>query len=217
MTDPHQVSRELATAARAAGRPTEWFEQLYALAARGEADVPWQRAAPHPLLVDWANTHPSGSGRAVVVGCGLGDDAELVASLGWTTTAFDISASAVRSAKQRFTETAVDYRQANLLALPSGWAQAFDLVVESLTVQSMPPELRLPAQAGIRSLLAPGGTLVVIGMRLPGDGDLDDGPPWLLTAAEIDAYATEGLTKVSQHDSVATTSPLPRYRAEFTR
>ncbi len=45
--------------------------------------------------------------RAVVIGCGLGADAEYVASLGFDTTSFDISGTAIRLARQRFPGSAV--------------------------------------------------------------------------------------------------------------
>ena len=93
----------LASASLAAGDPTGWFDRLYAAGARGQMPVPWRRRQPHPLLAGWASAQElSGAARAVVVGCGLGADAEYVASLGFDTTGFDISRTAIRLARQRF-------------------------------------------------------------------------------------------------------------------
>jgi len=97
------------------------------------------------VLVDWlygryTDAKVKGSG-AVVVGCGYGHDAEFVASLGFATTAFDISATAVRTARERHEPTSVDYQQADLLALPECWLHGFDLVVESTTLQCLPRDL----------------------------------------------------------------------------
>ena len=58
------------------------------------------------------------------MGCGLGYDAEFVASLGFTTTAFDISATAIEMARRRHVRTDVDYQEADLLALPNSWLKA---------------------------------------------------------------------------------------------
>jgi hypothetical protein len=71
-------ARQLAGEALASGDPTGWFERLYAAAEAGQAAVPWDRGAPHPLLVDWASSaRLDGTwARAVVVGCGLGHDAQ---------------------------------------------------------------------------------------------------------------------------------------------
>ena len=74
----------LASRARAAGDVSGWFEQLYAAGARGRVPMPWSRRDPHPLFVDWAQRRAvRGEGRrAVVVGCGLGSDAEYTTRLG---------------------------------------------------------------------------------------------------------------------------------------
>jgi hypothetical protein len=71
----------LASQSLAAGDPTGWFEQLYAAGESGHTTMPFDRAGPHPLLVDWAdNCQLAGhERRAIVVGCGLGADAEYIA------------------------------------------------------------------------------------------------------------------------------------------
>ncbi len=145
MTDPDERTRRLA--AEAGEDPTGWFERLYAAAEEGEAVVPWDRGGPHPLLPPWTEERAlAGDGRsALVVGCGFGADAEHVAGLGFATTAFDISESAVRAARRRFPDSAVQYLTADLLDPPAGWRGAFDLVLESLTVQSLPDPPRREA------------------------------------------------------------------------
>jgi len=125
VNDGDAESARLAARALADGRPTAWFEELYAAAAREEITMPWDRTRPSALLADWLTG--SGTGRsAVVVGCGLGADAEFVAAHGFATTAFDISATAVPTARQRYPTSPVDYRTADLFAPRDGWA--FDLV-----------------------------------------------------------------------------------------
>jgi hypothetical protein len=85
-------SARLAARAIQAGQPTAWFETLYAGGRRGEIDMPWDRAEPLSLLRDWLpRADTATSPTAVVVGCGLGVDAQFVASRGYRTTAFDIS------------------------------------------------------------------------------------------------------------------------------
>ena len=134
--DPDQHARRLAGQALAAGEPTGWFEPLYAAAEAGRAVVPWDRGIPQQLLVAWADTTGlDGAGRrALIVGCGLGEDAEFVATFGFDTVAFDVSASAIRAARRRFPGSAVDYVTADLLDPPAAWRYAFDLVVESMTL-----------------------------------------------------------------------------------
>jgi 2-polyprenyl-3-methyl-5-hydroxy-6-metoxy-1,4-benzoquinol methylase len=133
LTDPaRQYARQLAADSLARGDATGWFETLYEAAERGTTTVPWADFAPYPRLVS-ALVGCSGSGRALVVGCGLGDDAEHVASLGFTTVAFDVAPSAIAAARRRFPNSTVEYVTADLLAPPASWARAFDLVVEVFT------------------------------------------------------------------------------------
>lgn len=199
------------------GDAVAWFEPLYAAAARGEGRPPWDRDVPNPLLVEWLANHPlEADGRsAVVVGCGLGNDAELIAGRGFATTAFDISASALGLARRRYPESAVGYRQADLLDLPEEWLGSFDLVIESITVQSLPPRLHARAAACVASLCAIGGLLVVIsGART--DGGEPDGPPWPLTGDELAYFAVDGVERAVV-ETVPVGAGAIRWRAEFRR
>lgn len=152
-----EQARRIATESLAAGDPTGWFERLYASAEQTGVGVPWDRGSPQRLLVDWTHTNRvTGDGKhALVVGCGLGDDAEHVAVLGFDTTAFDIAPSAVREARRRFPGSPVRYVPADLLDAPASWQHAFDLVVESITVQAMPPPMHEPAAAAIAGFVGP--------------------------------------------------------------
>ena len=200
--------------------PTGWFEPLYRAAEAGEALVPWDHHAASPLLVSWAaSLRLRGDGRrAIVVGCGLGDDAEHVASLGFRTVAFDIAPTAIAGARRRFPESAVEYVVADLLKLPAEWRFAFDLVVEHITVQALPESVRPAAIAAVAALVAPGGTLLVIsGARW--EDEPADGPPWPLVRAEVEAFATGGLEVVTIEEVAAGRDrPWSRaWRAEFRR
>ncbi|MFD6268665.1 class I SAM-dependent methyltransferase [Nocardia asteroides] len=210
------ADRRLADRALAANDPTGWFEPLYAEAAAGTSVIPWDRAEPNPLLVDWLRDAPQPPGtRALVIGCGYGTDAEFVAAQGIRTTAFDIAPTAIRGARARFPQSPVTYKVADLLHPPAAWLDAFDLVLESITVQSLPPGVRADATANIRSLLAPGATLLVIAdiatTPIPG-------PPWPLTAGDIDTFATPDLTAVRVERLPRPDAPgRQRWRAEFHR
>jgi SAM-dependent methyltransferase len=218
--DPDERARELASEALRSDDPTGWFERLYAAAAQGEAAVPWERGGPHPLLVDWAETRrPSGAGkRALVVGAGLGSDAEYIAALGYRTLAFDVSPTAVGSARDRFPDSRVEYVVADLLRPPADWGAAFDFVFESLTVQSLPRTVRERAIASVGDFVAPGGTLLVISMALGPQDDADAGPPWPLTRDEVESFAGSGLT-LERLDSIPSPDrpAISRWRAELRR
>ncbi len=198
--------------------PTAWFDELYAAAERGERDVPWDRAEPNPRLVEWARERGvSGEGKsAVVVGSGLGEDAEYVAGLGFDTTAFDIAPTAIRAMERKFPGSRVRYVVADLLDPPADWRQAFDFVLESITVQALPPDYHAEATKRVTELVAPGGTLLVLSAA--GDGHAD-GPPWPLTRAEVEAFEQGGLemVRIEAIDDVTDESFPHRWRAELRR
>ena len=91
--DPDEDARRLSGEALREGDPTGWFERLYADAAQGQAIVPWDRRAPHPLLVEWIEQAAGmlAGCRTLVVGSGLGEDAAFLAAQGYRVIAFDIS------------------------------------------------------------------------------------------------------------------------------
>jgi pimeloyl-ACP methyl ester carboxylesterase len=209
-----QQADRLAAQSLASGDPTGWFERLYAAAAAGETTMPWE-GGPRRQLVDWASRQPRVSDRlAVVVGAGLGENAELVASLGYDTVAFDVAPTAVAQARARFPNSEVDYRVADLFELPTDWVGAFDLVVEVYTVQALPVSVRAQAVDAITRLVAPGGTLLVISVANLGDEPMA-GPPWPLTRSDVDAFTTSGFDVVS--DELITDDGVPRWRLELRR
>jgi 2-polyprenyl-3-methyl-5-hydroxy-6-metoxy-1,4-benzoquinol methylase len=204
-------------AAEAQDDPTGWFERLYAEAAAGDAIVPWDRGEPNPLLVRSLEGVNGTGKRAMVVGAGFGQDAEHVASLGFQTAAFDISPTAVRVTLERFPTSTVDYAVADLLDPPAEWTGAFDLVVESITVQSMPLSVRAAAIRNIGLMVAPGGQLLVIS-AIREEGVLVDGPPWPLTRTEVESFAVSGLRAVRVEQVPRPENPNAQvWRAVFQR
>lgn len=195
----------------------DWFDNLYIQADAGRAEVPWDREGPNRLLAEWAASHGiRGDGsRALVIGSGLGGDAEYVASLGFATTGFDFAPTAVAEARRRHPGSTVEYRVADLLDPPAEWAGAFDLVVESLTIQSLPRHFRAQAIDRVRRFVAPGGTLLVISGVAEYWQPGPDGP-WPLDRAEIESFATDGLDMV-RLETPAGIDGDPRWRAELHR
>src|SRR5262249_42607400 len=176
-TDQNRAfARELAAESLANGDNVGWFEKLYAAAESGSATVPWADFTPNPNLVaalaDLSGLpYPAGvpdlhmappRERALVVGCGYGDDAEYVAWLGFDTVAFDVAPSAITGALHYHPQSTVEYVTADLLAPPDGWVDAFDLVVEVYTIQVLTGDARRRAIQQLSRLVAPGGRLLVI-------------------------------------------------------
>lgn len=193
-------ANELSAEAIAAGEPDAWFDRLYAEGAAGEIDMPWGRTEPLPTLVEWLDgwlAGGSGEGStAVVVGCGLGADAEHVASRGFATTGFDLSQHAIVTARRRHPASPVAYRTADLLDLDADLVGRFDLVVEIFTLQAIPEPPRTAAAAGVVSLLAPGGTLFVFALRQGGQ-DPEVAPPFPLTRDDLALLEVGGVSVVS--------------------
>jgi SAM-dependent methyltransferase len=216
--DWEQHAGRLAERSLAAGDATGWFEQLYAAGRAGSVAMPWSREHPHPLLATWTRERAlDGTGlRAVVVGCGLGADAEHVAALGYDTMAFDVSSTGVDLARSRHPGTAVRYVVADLLALAADWSAAFDLVVEVYTVQALPDPPRRRAIGEVAGLVAPGGTLVVVAAARDDADPAPDGPPWPLTRDEVEAFAADRLTAVRIERIPDADDPaFARWLAEF--
>lgn len=197
---------------------TAWFEHLYADAEAGRAEVPWAQGRPSPLLVEWAEqTELAGQGApALVVGCGYGDDAEYVAGRGFSVTAFDISPSAIRGARERFPGTTVGYTVADLFELPAAWHRAFSFVVEIFTVQALPVRLRPAATAAVADTVAHDGRLLVVA-RIREEEAEGEGPPWPLTRAELDSFGSNGL-RLEQVERIPRPDGVGSWwRAEFRR
>lgn len=217
--DARRNAGDLAREALARGDATGWFELLYAGAERDPDAIPWADLRPHPGFDHWLSSvdvRKAGK-RAVVVGCGLGDDAEALARRGFDVTAFDIAPSAVEWARKRFPDSAVDYRVADLLDAPGGWDGAFDLVVEVYTLQSLPAEVRPDAIDAVARLVAPGGTLVVV-CRAREAEEPATGPPWHLTREELRAFELAGLEQQSFVDYIDGEEPsIRRFRVEYRR
>jgi 2-polyprenyl-3-methyl-5-hydroxy-6-metoxy-1,4-benzoquinol methylase len=145
-------------------------------------------------MVSWLDQHlPSGPGlKTMVVGCGLGDDAAELARRGFMVTAFDVAQSAIDLCLERYPDLPVDWHVRELFDLPASWSQAFDLVVEHRTVQSLPPEWQQRGMTAIADLVAPGGQLLVLADLRP-EGAAPEGPPWRLRPEELDAFTAAGL------------------------
>ena len=214
------LARRMAAEAAEAGRPLDWFERLYEAGERGEATVPWVNRVPNPHLLAWADAHHlAGDGRrALVVGCGLGDDAEALAGRTFSVVAFDLAPTAVEACRRRFPATSVHYVVADLLAPPPGWEGAFDLVFEANTVQVLPfGPLRRAGIARLSTFVAPGGRLLVVARRRA-EGEPPGELPWPLAPSELLALggdlAVEEVTEVLGDDE---DPPVRRWVASFRR
>jgi SAM-dependent methyltransferase len=218
MSDPRAHARELARESVARGDVTGWFEQLYLESERDGFAISWVDLAPNPYLVEWLAVQAAPPrGRAIVVGCGYGDDAELLAGLGLEVVAFDVSPAAVARCRRRFPESAVEYVVADVLGPPVAWIGAFDLAFEAYTVQVLPGDARAACARSVSAFVGPAGTLLAVA-RSRRPEDPEGLMPWPLTRDELDHFLAPGMTLANLREIIEPGDPpVPRFVAEFRR
>ena len=217
MAENRSRVQELAQKSYAKQDPTGWFEQLYASVKGDEAAIPWASLSINSHLAVWLDRHNlKGAGKtALVVGCGLGDDAEALADLGFAVTGFDISPTAIAWCQRRFPDSQVDYVVDDLLNPSKITSSKFDLILESYTLQALPAEVRPQGMKTIAQLVAPQGTLLVI-CRGREPSEQANTLPFPLTKAELSYLETLGLERIELEDyHESEPASVRRFRIEY--
>jgi len=197
--------REIASEHYGRGDVMGWFEALYKEAAGDNLIIPWADLEPNSYFRAWAeSTGLKGEGRtALVVGCGLGDDAKYLDELGFKVTAFDISPTAIEWAKRLYGETGIKFEVKDLFETPNSWrfaqvgeAQAggFDFVLEIYTIQPLPMDMRDRVVDSIANFVGEGGSLVVVTRGREDDQEPDE-LPWPMSRRELARFEHSGLTQ----------------------
>ncbi len=169
-----------------------------------------------PWSAGWTSSLPPAGDPALIIGCGLGDDAEEAASRGYQVTAFDLSPTAIGHCRERFPGSAVDYQVADLFQLPAAWVGTFGLVVEIRTLQSLPPPQRPAAATAIAATVRPGGRLFVCCLAR----DDDEPPvsrPWPVSRRELRGFTAAGLRETEFADQAAVPPHGRFFTAVYTR
>ena len=200
------------------GNPNGWFEEFYARANGEIHNIYWADFKPNPLLIEWLNKHPKHKGaNAIIIGCGLGDDAEAMSEMGYQVTAFDISTSAIDMCRKRYPRSKVNYLVADLFKLPEIWHQGFDLVYECNTIQILTGIARHQALEAIAKLVGEGGEAIV-SCRSRNSGEDLDAFPLALDRDEINGFKRAGLneTHFLAYDDNQT-PPVPHFFSVYHR
>jgi len=174
-----------------------FFESVYENANHDDLSaIPWATLAPNVYLEKHLSLHGSVSNKkALVIGCGLGDDALILEKHGYKVEALDISPSAIALAKKRHPQSKVDFHVGDIYHMPESSVGRYDFVYEGLTIQSLPPADREKLVGIIVSLVAKGGELLVYA-NTQDDADNYGGPPWPLYEDEFMLFEKEGLEKI---------------------
>ena len=218
--DIRENARKIAAAYAEKGDPTGWFEALYREADGNNEHISWADLEPNRFFREWAEkTKLIGDGRkALVVGCGLGDDAKYLLDLGFKVTAFDISPTAIEWAKRLHKGTDIQFETADLFQPFRGWLGAFDFVLEVYTIQPLPLEMRPDVIDAIAAFVAPKGELVVV-TRGREDDEVPDELPWALSRKDLSRFEANGL--VQTHFEIMPGDeeevPVPRFVVQYRK
>ncbi|WP_206688486.1 class I SAM-dependent methyltransferase [Cyanobacterium stanieri] len=175
-------------------QPSAWFEELYAQANQNPQQIPWAHLQPNQQLIEWLKNNPihgKQKPQAVIIGCGLGDDAQAFAEAGYHVTAFDVSPTAINWCKQRFPHSPVDYVTADIFHLPSPWQQKFDLIWECRTIQALPLNVRAQVIKQVVALAKPTAKILV-STHIRTTEEAPNGPPWPLSSGELNQFKQLG-------------------------
>jgi len=150
-------------------------------------DIPWEKGAPCPGLVDYLAENPPLDGKILVPGCGLGHDVRAISNALNEVAGLDIAPSAIKGAEQFPKSGAERYRLDDLFNLPEEFRRRFDWIWEHTCFCAIDPAMRTAYVRAVAEALKPGGHLLAIFYLDPGN-DGADGPPFGVTIAEIDDF-----------------------------
>jgi 2-polyprenyl-3-methyl-5-hydroxy-6-metoxy-1,4-benzoquinol methylase len=224
MKDQEEILREkmkeIATEYIQKGDFYGWFDEIYRETEDDSEQIPWVDMEPNRFFLEWNKTAQlQGNNRkALVVGCGLGDEAKFLDDLDFDVTAFDVSAKAIEIARKIHAETEIKFYVADLFDPPENWEKAFDLVLEIYTIQALPLSLRKQTIDAISSFVAEKGELIVV-QRLRENDEDPGGLPWALSPEDLSRFEENGLRQIefTEFDGQEEEDPIKRFVAVYQR
>jgi len=217
--DVREHTRALAEEFLKKGDATGWFDALYKEAEGDNERIPWADLEPNRFFREWAEkVELRGDNRtALVVGCGLGDDARYLHDLGFKVTAFDISPTAIEWARRLHHETDINFIVADLFDTPKEWFQAFDFVLEIYTIQPLPMEMRTQVIDAIANFVKFQGQLIVV-TRGREDDEIPLELPWALSRKDLSRFEENGFRQIGFEEMPGDEEPpIPRFVIEYVK
>ncbi|QSZ41823.1 methyltransferase domain-containing protein [Sulfurimonas aquatica] len=175
-------------------KASAWFDDLYKRHENDHNNIPWARQDVNPLLQTYLDEEKEHKGKALVIGCGLGDDAYALDKAGYEVVAIDVSQTALNLAKKRFSDSNILFEKQDIFDMPEMYYENFDFVFEALTIQSLPVAFREKMINAVVDTVAKDGNLLIVAHQHRGN---NDGPPWPLTHDDISLFLTHGMQELS--------------------
>jgi len=165
-----------------------FFNGIYKNANESYSNIPWATLDGNIYLKEYLeNEKQTTNKKALVIGCGLGDDANLLFLHGYIVDAIDISQNAINLAKKRFPNTDINFMVQDIFNLPDFMKNNYDFIYEGLTIQSINPKFREEIIKTISNLNNTNGKLLVY-TNIQNDNTSLGGPPWPLYKSELELF-----------------------------
>ena len=154
-----------------------YWEQRYQA-----GDMPWEKGAASPGLVDFLAANPDlKHGSVCIPGCGTGHDAREFAKAGFDTFGFDLAPSAIALAAEKTKAAGLTATFSLADFLRDAPQQSFDWLFEHTLFCAIQPVEREEYVRAVLRWLRPGGNYLAVNYFIP---DLD-GPPFGVEREEI--------------------------------
>jgi methyl halide transferase len=145
-------------------------------------DMPWEKGAPSPGLVDFLEANPGlPRGSVCVPGCGTGHDVRTWARAGFDAFGFDIAPSAIRLAIEatQAAKLSARFQLADFLHAEPPFR--FDWIFEHTLFCAIQPNERDAYARAVLRWLKPQGQYLAVNYLIPDE----DGPPFGTTRPEL--------------------------------
>ena len=145
-------------------------------------DMPWEKGAASPGLVDFLQENPAlARGTVCVPGCGTGHDVRVWAQAGFAAFGFDIAPSAIRLASDATRAAGLRAKFFRADFLRDNPPLLFDWIFEHTLFCAIQPLERDAYVKAVLRWLKPGGQYLAVNYLIPDQ----DGPPFGTTRDEL--------------------------------